>query len=49
MFIRDENNAFAKKWPSLVAKFGKMKKSNFYRIDSSTLIELLMDKDYSVS
>jgi hypothetical protein len=35
VFITDENNAFAEKWPSLVAKFGKMKKSNFYRIDSS--------------
>ncbi len=34
MFITDENNAFTKKWPSLEAKFGKMKKSNFYRIDS---------------
>jgi hypothetical protein len=34
VFIKDENNAFNKKWPSLVAKFGKTKKSNFYRIDS---------------
>jgi hypothetical protein len=34
MFITDENNAFTMKWPSLLAKFGKTKKSNFYRIDS---------------
>ncbi len=34
MFITDENTAFTKKWTSLVAKFGKMKKSNFYSIDS---------------
>jgi hypothetical protein len=27
VFITDENNAFTKKWPSLVAKFGKMKKN----------------------
>jgi hypothetical protein len=30
----EENNAFTKKRPSLVAKFGKTKKSSFYRIDS---------------
>ncbi len=36
MFKTDENNAFTKKWPILVAKFGKAKKSNFYRIDSRT-------------
>ncbi len=34
MFITNENNAFSKKWPSLLAKFGKTKKSNFYFIDS---------------
>ncbi len=34
MFTTDENTAFTKKWPSLVAKFGKTKKSNFYRIES---------------
>ncbi len=34
MFITDENNAFTKKWPSLVAKFGKTEKSKFGRIDS---------------
>jgi hypothetical protein len=34
VFITDENNVFSNKWPSLVAKFGKTKRSKFYRIDS---------------
>ncbi len=40
MFITDENNALTKKWPSLEAKFGKTKKSNFYRIDSGLTSKL---------
>ncbi len=50
MFIKYENNAFNKKWPSLVAKFGKMKKKQiFIGLTPEVFIHILILDIYAVN